>query len=91
MQVLTVVSKLTGSVEGKESAWPGVSSLAILTTALEDATDFFTVPVTAFLPEFAESKLVKLALHGRHFDGLVFLSETYQQLPAIGPSASGTI
>ena len=73
MQVLAVVPELTGSIEGMESAWPGVSLLAILTTALEDATDFFIVPVPAFLSELAESKLVKLALRGRHFDGLVFL------------------
>ena len=55
-----------------ESTWPGVSLLALLTTALEDATDFFAMPVMAFLPELAKTELVMFALHGCHFGDLVF-------------------
>ena len=54
-----------------ESTWPGVSHLALFTIALEDATDFFTMPVTAFLPELAKAELIMLTLHGHHFGNLV--------------------
>ena len=55
-----------------ESTRPGVSLLALFTTALGDVTGFFTMPVMAFLPELAKTELVVLALHGCHFGGLVF-------------------
>ena len=68
VQVRTVFAKLTGSVV---SAWTRMSSLATLSIALEDATDFFLMTVTAILTEFTKSELVESALHGCHFQSLV--------------------